>query len=65
MLIRSKYYNLVDWWKGFNQKDVTKAPKGKVELGFCNEVQGSVKTMVKWCIDNILVGTEFGHTKKL
>ena len=41
----------LDWWRGFDQQDVTRVPKGKVELWFCNEVQGSVKTMVKWCID--------------
>ena len=65
LLIRFKYYHLVDWWRGFNQLDVTKVPKGKVELWFCNQVQGSIKKMVKWCIDNILVDTEVGHTKKL
>ena len=47
MFIRSKYYHLVDWWRGFNQQDVTRAPKGKVELWYYNEVQGLVKTMVK------------------
>ena len=31
----------------FNQQDVTRRPRGKVELWFCNEVQGLVKTMVK------------------
>ena len=46
-LIRSKYYHLVDWWRWFNQQDVTKELKGKVELWFFNEVQGSVKIMVK------------------
>ena len=61
-LIRSKYYNLVDWWRGFNQQDVTKEHKGNVELWFCNEVQRSVKTMVKWCIDNTLEDTEVGYT---
>ena len=60
LLIRSKYYHLVDWRRGFNQQDVTKEPKGKVELWCCNEVQGSVKTMVKWYIDNTLEDTEVG-----
>ena len=41
---------------------MTKAPDGKVELWCSNEVQGSVKTMVKWCIDNILKDIEDGHT---
>ena len=63
-LIRSKYYHLVDWWRGFNQQDVTKALKGKVDLWFFNEVQESVKTMVKWCIDNKLGDTELGYTYK-
>ena len=62
MLIRSKYYHLVDWWRGFDQQDVTRAPKGKVEIWSCNEVHGSAKTMVKWCIDNILKKIEVGHT---
>ena len=61
-LIRSKYYHLVDWWRGFNQQDVAKTPKGKVELWFCNELQGLVKAMVKWCIDNTLEDTEVGYT---
>ena len=62
LLIRYKYYDLVDWWRGFNQQDITKAPKGKVELWFCNEVQGSVKTVVKWFINKILEDTKVGHT---
>ena len=62
LLIRSKYYHLVDWWRGFNQHDVTRAPKGNVELWFCNEVQGLVKIMVKWCIDNTLEDTKVGYT---
>ena len=51
LFIRSKYYHLVDWRGGVNRLDVTKAPKGKVELWCCNEVQGLVKTLVKWCIE--------------
>ena len=37
-------------------------PKGKVELWLCNEAQGLVKIVVKWCIVNILEDTEVGHT---
>ena len=62
LLIRSKYYHLVDWWRGFNQQDVTREPKGKVELWYCSEVQGLDKTMVKWCIGNIFEDIEVGHT---
>ena len=64
LLIRSKYYHLVDWWWGFNQLDVTISLRGKVELWLCNQVQESVKTMVKWCIDNILKVTRFGSLRK-
>ena len=32
LLIRSKYYHLVDWWRGFNQLYVTIAPRGKVMI---------------------------------
>ena len=35
-------------------KRVTIAPKGKVELCCSNEVQRSPKTVIKWCIDNLL-----------
>ena len=62
MLIRFKYYHLVDWWRGFDQKDLIISPRGKVELWLCNEVKGSVKTMVKWCIDNLLKVTKAGYT---
>ena len=62
MLIRSKHYHLVDCWRGFNQQDVTKAPKGKVELWCCNEVQGSIKAMMKRCTNYILEDTKVGHT---
>ena len=41
---------------------MTKAPKGKVELWCCNEVQGLVKIMVKSCLENKLGDTEVGHT---
>ena len=41
---------------------MTKTPKEKVELWCCNEEQGSVKTLAKWCIVNILEDTEVGHT---
>ena len=47
---------------GFDQYDVTTTPKGKVELWLCNEVQGSIKTMVKLCIDNLLEDIEVGHS---
>ena len=39
--------------------DVIIAPRGKVELWLCNEVQELVKTMVTWCTDNIL---DVGYT---
>ena len=32
--------------KNIWSKDVTKVPRGKVELWLCNEVQGSVKTVI-------------------
>ena len=64
LLIRSKYYHLVDWWRGFDQWEVTTSPRGKVELWLCNEVQGVVKKMVKSCIDNILEDRELGYTWK-
>ena len=60
LLIRSKHYHLVDWWKGFDQKEITIAPRGKVKLWICNEVQGSVKTVMICCIDNILKVTKAG-----
>ena len=44
-------------WKGFNQQDVTRVPRGKVELWLCNGVQESVKTMITQCIDNLLKAT--------
>ena len=40
-------------WNGFNQQDVTKVPRGKVELWLCNGVQESVKTVITQCIDNL------------
>ena len=46
LLIWFKYYHLVDWWRRFDQQDVTKVPRGKVELWLCNEVQGLVKIMI-------------------
>ena len=41
-------------WKGFNQQDVTRRPRGKDELWICNGVQESVKTVITQCIDNLL-----------
>ena len=64
LLIWFKYYHLVDWWRRFDQQDVTKAPRGKVELWLYNEVQGSVKIVMTWCIDNLLIVTNAGYTKK-
>ena len=61
-LICFKYYHIVDWWRWFDQQDITKAPRGKVELWLCNEVQGSIKTMVKWCTENLLKDTKVGKT---
>ena len=49
----------------FDQQDVTKVPRGKVELWLCNEVQGLVKTMITWCIDNLLKDTKAGYTKQV
>ena len=46
LLICFKYYHLVDWWGGFDQQDVTKVPRGKVELWLCNEVQELVKIVI-------------------
>ena len=47
-----------DWWrrfeKVFNQQDVTRRPRGKVELWLCNEVQELAKTVITQCIDNLL-----------
>ena len=62
MLIRFKYYHLADWWRGFDQWDITIVCRGKVELWICNEIQGTIKTMVKWCIDNLLKVTKVGYT---
>ena len=56
------YYHLVDWWRGFDQQEVTIEPRGYVELWLCNEVQGSIKMMMKWCIDNLLEVTKAGYT---
>ena len=41
------------------------APRGKVELQLCKEVQGSVKKMMTWCIDNLLKVIKVGYTKKV
>ena len=43
----SKYYHLVDWQGGVNQQDVTRAPRERLKLWCCNEVQGSAKTLMK------------------
>ena len=47
-----------DWWrrfeKVFNQQDLTRRPKGKVELWLCNGVQELAKTVITQCIDNPL-----------
>ena len=44
-------------WKGFNQQDVTKVPRGKVELWLCNEVQESAKMVITQCIDDLWKAT--------
>ena len=58
MLIWFKYYHLVDWWRRFenvfNQQDVTRRLRGKVELWLCNGVQESVKIVITQCIDDLL-----------
>ena len=51
MLVRQlltcfKHYHLVDWWRGFDQQDVTKVPRGKVELWLCIEMQELVKIVI-------------------
>ena len=46
-------------------KDVTIAPRGKVELWLCNEVQESIKIVMTWCIDNLLKVTKVGYIKKV
>ena len=46
-------------------KDVTIAPRGKVELWLCQEVQEPVKKVITWCIDNLLKVTKVGYTKKV
>ena len=61
-LIGFKYYHLVDWWRGFDQWEVTIIPKEKVELCSCNEVQRSIKMMMIWCIDNLLKVAKVGYT---
>ena len=45
-LIYFKHYHLVDCWGGFDQQDLTKVPRGKVELWLCIEVQELVKTVI-------------------
>ena len=37
----------------FDQQDVTKVPRGKVELWLCNEVQESAKIVITQCIDDL------------
>ena len=44
-------------WKGFNQQDVTRRPRGKVELWLCNGVQESTKIVIIQCINNLLKAT--------
>ena len=39
--------------KGFNQQDVTRRPRWKVELWLWNGVQESVKIVITQCIDNL------------
>ena len=44
-------------WKGFNQQDVTRRPRGKVELWLCNGVQKLVKIVITNWFVNILTAT--------
>ena len=44
---------------------VTIAPRGKVVLWLCNEVQELVKIILTWFIDNLLKVTKAGYTKKV
>ena len=43
--------------KRFDQQDVTKVPREKVELWLCNEVQELAKKMITQCIDNLWKAT--------
>ena len=40
--------------KVFNQQDVTRRPRGMLELWLCNGVQESAKIVITQCIDNLL-----------
>ena len=35
-----------DWWRWFDQQDVTQVPSRKVELWLCNGVQESAKIVI-------------------
>ena len=45
----------VNWWRRFEkvfyQQDITRRPRGKVELWLCNGVQESARTMITQCIE--------------
>ena len=45
--------------------DVTIAPRGKVELCYEKKVQELAKTMISWCINNLLMVAKIGYTKKI
>ena len=51
--------------KRLDQQDVTKIPRGKVEIWLCNEVQESIKIVMTQCIDDLWVATlrKFRRTK--
>ena len=44
LMIDEEYLKKI--WKGFNQQDVTRRPREKVELWLCNGVQDSVKIVI-------------------
>ena len=46
-------------------KDVIVVTRWKAKLWCCNEVQELVKTMMTWCIDNLLDVTKASYTKKV
>ena len=46
-------------------KDVTIEPRGKVELWYKKWVQESTKTVISYCINNLLKVANVGYTKQV
>ena len=65
LLIWFKYYHLFDWWRRFDQKDVTKEPRGRVDLWYERGVQESAKIVITWCIDNLPNIAKVGYSKQV